>query len=97
LPQLRIGKPSILHERAIAKQPKTGFVVELAAPCERLGPSGVRFMPLHEVVQELGHRHHATDQEIISGPSAGDVKQVELGVVNFLQIGVIADSLYALL
>jgi hypothetical protein len=51
----------------------------------------------HKVVQEFGHRRDTGNQQVISGTGAGDVEQVTLGVIDFLQIGVVADRLDALL
>src|SRR3984893_14395613 len=49
----------------------------------------------HEVVQKCGYWVHSGNQQMISG--TGDVEQVPLGVVDLLQIGIVADCLDALL
>jgi hypothetical protein len=51
----------------------------------------------HEVVQEFGHRLDTRNQQVIASASAGDIKQVALSVVDFPQIGIVADRLDALL
>jgi hypothetical protein len=52
---------------------------------------------LHEVIQELRHGGDAGHEQMISRPSAGDVEQVTFGVIDLLQIGVVAHRLDALL
>lgn len=50
-----------------------------------------------QVIQKLRSRLHAGDQQVISRPGASDIEQVPLGVVNFFQIGVVADGFDAFL
>ena len=50
-----------------------------------------------EIVQELRRRLDARDQQVVARAGAGDVEQVPLGVVDLLQVGVVADGLDALL
>ena len=45
-----------------------------------------------QVVEELGSRFHAGDQEVIAGAGARDVEQVALGSVDLVEFGVITDS-----
>jgi hypothetical protein len=52
---------------------------------------------LYEVVQKFGYRGDTTDQQMIPSAGTGHVEQVPLGVVDFLQVGVITDRLNALL
>ena len=54
---------------------------------------GATLITLHEVVQEFGYGGHASNQQMIPGTSAGNVEQVALGVIDFLQIGVVAHRL----
>ncbi len=58
---------------------------------------GPTLIALEKVVQEFGYRVGAANQQMIPGAGAGDVEQVALGVVDFLQIGVVADRFDALL
>ena len=50
-----------------------------------------------EIIEKLRRRLDARDQQMIARAGAGDVEQVALGVVDLLQIGVVADRLDALL
>ncbi len=50
-----------------------------------------------KVIQKLRRRLNARHQQMVSCPRAGDVEQVALGVINFLQIGVVANRLDAIL
>jgi hypothetical protein len=54
---------------------------------------GATLIALREVVQELGRGSHAGNQQMISRSGAGNVEQLALGVIDFLQIRVIADRL----
>ena len=58
---------------------------------------GPTLIALHEVVQKFGYWVDAGNQQMISGAGAGDVEQVALGVIDLLQIGIVADRLDALL
>jgi hypothetical protein len=58
---------------------------------------GAALVILHEVVQKFRYRIDAGNQQTIPGAGAGDIEQVALGVINFLQIGVVADRLDPLL
>jgi hypothetical protein len=49
------------------------------------------------VIEELRSRLDARHQQMIPRPRAGDVEQMTLGVVHFLQIGVVADRFDAFL
>ena len=53
-------------------------------------------LDLH-VIEKLRGRLDTRHQQIISCPSTGDVQQVALGIVDLLQIGVVADRLNPLL
>ena len=46
-----------------------------------------------QIVEELGGRFHADDQEMITGAGTCDVEQVALGGVDLVELGLIADSL----
>ena len=46
-----------------------------------------------QVVEELGGRFHAGDQEMAAGAGARDVEQVALGGVDLVELGLIAYSL----
>ena len=50
-----------------------------------------------EIVKELRRGFHARHEQMISRTGAGDVEQMAFGVVDFLQVGVVADGLDALL
>ena len=52
---------------------------------------------LRDIVQELGNRLDASDQQMIPSAGARDVQQVPFGVVDFLQVRIVADRLDALL
>src|SRR6266568_3001775 len=58
---------------------------------------GPTLVGLGEVVQEFGYRRNPGHQEVVPSTSAGDIEQVTLGVVDFLQIGVVTDRLDTLL
>src|ERR1700730_10043974 len=58
---------------------------------------GATLVAFHEVVQKFGYRVDTGNQEMIPSAGAGNVKQMPLGVVDLLQIGVIADRFDALL
>jgi hypothetical protein len=58
---------------------------------------GATLIALHEVVQKFGYWVHSGNQQMISGAGTGNVEQVPLGVVDLLQIGVVANRLDALL
>ena len=60
------------------------------------GPGG-RPAALREIIQELGNRVDAADQQMIPGSRTCDVQQVPLCLIDFLQIGIVADRLDALL
>ena len=47
---------------------------------------------LHEVVQEFRCRIDPGNQQMIPGAGAGDIEQVALGVIDFLQIGVVSGA-----
>jgi hypothetical protein len=49
------------------------------------------------VIKKLRPRLDSRDEQMVSGAGTGDVEQVALGVVDFLQVGVIAYGLDALL
>lgn len=50
-----------------------------------------------EIVEEFRCGAHASHRGMIASPCAGYVEQMALGVVNFLQIGIVADRLDAVL
>jgi hypothetical protein len=50
-----------------------------------------------QIVEKLGRRLDAGDEQMIPRSGAGDIEQVALGVVDFLQVGVIAHGFDALL
>jgi len=50
-----------------------------------------------QVIKEFGCRHYARDKQMISGAGAGDIEQVAFGVIDLLEIRVVADSLNAFL
>lgn len=55
-------------------------------------------MRLHyQVIQELRSGLRAGDEEVITRTRAGDVQEVALGVVNFLQVRIVGNSLNTLL
>jgi hypothetical protein len=58
---------------------------------------GAMLIAFHEVVQKFGYRVDSGHKKMISGAGTGNIEQVPLGVVDFLQIGVVADCLDALL
>ena len=45
-----------------------------------------------QVVEELGRRRNAADEEVIACPCAGDVEQVALAVVDLREIAVVGDG-----
>lgn len=47
--------------------------------------------------KKLGRRLDARDQQVITGAGAGDVQRLALGVVDLLQVCVVAHGLNALL
>ena len=53
--------------------------------------------PPQQVIKKLRCRCNARDKQTISRPCARDVQQVTLGVIDLLQIGVVAHSFDALL
>jgi hypothetical protein len=53
--------------------------------------------PLPEIVQEFRYRVDAGNQQMIPGAGTGNVEQMALGIIDFLQIGIVADRLDALL
>src|SRR5271166_1593892 len=63
-------------------------------------PSSMRramFFAFHEVVQEFGDGRDTRNKEMITRARTGDIEQVALGVVDLLQIRIVADRLDALL
>jgi hypothetical protein len=52
---------------------------------------------LREIVQEFRYRVDAGNQQMIPGAGTGNVKQMAFGIINLLQIGIVADRLDALL
>jgi hypothetical protein len=58
---------------------------------------GATLIALHEVVQEFGYGGDTDYQQMIPGAGTGDIEQVTLGVIDLLQISVVADCLDALL
>jgi hypothetical protein len=58
---------------------------------------GATLIALHEVVQKFGCWFHSGNQKMISRAGTGNVEQVPLSVVDFLQIGVVANCLDAFL
>ena len=54
-------------------------------------------MVTQKVIQELRNWLNTGDQQVIAGARAGDVKQMALGVVDLLQVGVVSDGLDACL
>ena len=49
------------------------------------------------IVQKLGGRLDARDQQMISRSGAGNVQQLSLCIVDLLQVGVVANGRYALI
>jgi len=47
----------------------------------------------HEVVQKFGCRGDPGYQQMIPCARAGDVEKMALGVIDFLQIGIVVDRL----
>jgi hypothetical protein len=58
---------------------------------------GSTLVALYEVVQKFGYWGDTADQQMIPSAGTGHVEQVPLGVVDFLQVGVITDRLNTLL
>jgi hypothetical protein len=56
---------------------------------------GATLIALREVVQKFGYRVDSGNQQMIPSAGAGNVEQMPLCLVDFLQIGVIADRLDA--
>lgn len=50
-----------------------------------------------QILQEFRRRLDAAHEQIVPGARAGDVEQVPLGVVDLLQVGVVANGLDSLL
>jgi hypothetical protein len=48
---------------------------------------------LFEIVEELGHGRYARDQQMVARAGACDVKEMTLGLIDFLEIGVVTDHL----
>ena len=46
----------------------------------------------HEVVEELRGRIYGRDQQMIAGTSAGDIQELPLGRVHFVQVRAIRDA-----
>ena len=44
-----------------------------------------------QVVEKLRSGFHAGDEQMVSGAGAGDIEQVAFGVVDFLEVCIIAD------
>jgi hypothetical protein len=50
-----------------------------------------------QIVEKFGRRFDASDQQVVSCAGASDIEQVAFGIVDLLQIGIVADRLDALL
>src|SRR5260370_14891684 len=69
----------------------------MAVSSRALQTSDPILIALHDVVEEFGYRVDAGNQQMIPGPGTGDIEQLALSVIHFLQISVVADGLDALL
>jgi hypothetical protein len=50
-----------------------------------------------QIIKKLRRRLDTRDEQMVSRPCAGDIEQVALGIIDFLQIRIVADRLDALL
>ena len=64
-----------------------------------MGPFIMALLPVHDshVIEKLRGGLDTRHQQMIPRPRAGNAKQGALGVLHFLQIGVVADRLDELL
>jgi hypothetical protein len=58
---------------------------------------GESLVVLREVVQKFGSGLDTRNQQMIPSAGAGDVEQVTLGIIDLLQVRIVADRLDALL
>src|ERR1019366_7004905 len=77
----------LIHSEFIAVSPHARLSVRDAST----------LVALHDVVHEFGYWLDDGNQQMIPRAGAGDVEQVAFGVVHFLQVGIVAYRLDALL